>query len=121
MWYDRANLRFVAMCAAMNGNYLESKGGAQMLAANVGPHVKDMPALGGFMTVPLAVEVRFHKWNEILKAPQPGESMRAATVFLHFARGLALAATGKIDGAEAETRIIAVTRRHTPAVAVFPD
>ncbi|HEX4543173.1 MAG TPA: hypothetical protein VH114_08395, partial [Candidatus Acidoferrum sp.] len=71
MMYYSHNLHFIAMAAAMNGNYLESRRGAQMLAANVGPHVKDMPALGGFMTVPLAVEVRFHKWNEILKTPPP--------------------------------------------------
>src|SRR6266851_4214626 len=71
MMYYSHNLHFIAMCAAMNGNYPESRRGAQLLAANVGPHVKDMPPLEGFMTVPLAVEVRFHKWKEILKTPQP--------------------------------------------------
>ncbi len=119
MMYYSHNLHFIAMCAAMNGNYVESKRGAQMLAANVGPHVKDMPALGGFMTVPLAVEVRFHKWNEILKAPQPDASMQTAAVFWHFARGLALAATGKIEDAEAEHRIVAEAEEKTPADAVF--
>src|ERR1700692_3982626 len=43
MMYYSHNLHFIAMAAAMNGNYLESRRGAQMLAANVGPHVKDMP------------------------------------------------------------------------------
>jgi len=119
MMYYSHNLHFIAMCAAMNGNYVESKRGAQMLAANVGPHVKDMPALGGFMTVPLAVEVRFHKWNEILKTPQPDESMQTATVFWHFARGLALAATGKTEEAEAEHKIVAEAEEKTPEDAVF--
>jgi tetratricopeptide (TPR) repeat protein len=119
MMYYSHNLHFIAMCAAMNGNYLESKRAAQLLAANVGPHVKDMPALGGFMTVPLAVEVRFHKWNEILKAPQPDESMQTAAVFWHFARGLALAATGKIEAAEAEHKIVAEAEEKTPPDAVF--
>jgi tetratricopeptide (TPR) repeat protein len=119
MMYYSHNLHFIAMCAAMNGNYLESKRGAQLLAANVGPHVKEMPALGGFMTVPLAVEVRFHKWNEILKAPQPDKSMQAAAVFWHFARGVALAATGKIEDAEAERKIVAEAEEKTPPDAVF--
>src|SRR5258708_39023452 len=119
MWYDRANLRFVAMCAAMNGNYLESKGGAQMLAANVGPHVKEMPPLEGFMTVPLAVEVRFHKWNEILRAPRPDASMQTATVFWHFARGVALAGTGKLEEAEAEHKLVAEAEEKTPPDAIF--
>jgi len=90
-----------------------------MLAANVGPHVKEMPALGGFMTVPLAVEVRFHKWNEILKTPQPDESMQTATVFWHFARGVALAATGKVEEAEAEHKVVAEAEEKTAPDAIF--
>src|SRR6267142_4411037 len=119
MMYYSHNLHFIAMAAAMNGNYLESRGGAQLLAANVGPHVKDMPPLEGFMTVPLAVEVRFHKWNEILKAPQPDASMQTATVFWHFARGLALASTGKLDEAEAEYKIVAEAEEKTSPDAIF--
>jgi tetratricopeptide (TPR) repeat protein len=119
MMYYSHNLHFIAMCAAMNGNYLESRRGAQMLAANVGPHVKEMPPLEGFMTVPLAVEVRFHKWNAILKAPQPDASMQTATVFWHFARGVALAATGKIEEAEAEHKIITEAEEKTPPDLVF--
>jgi tetratricopeptide (TPR) repeat protein len=119
MMYYSHNLHFIAMAAAMNGNYPESRRGAQMLAANVGPHVKDMPPLEGFMTVPLAVEVRFHKWNEILKAPQPDSAMHTATVFWHFARGLALAGTGKLDEAEAEHKIVAEAEEKTSPDAVF--
>jgi tetratricopeptide (TPR) repeat protein len=119
MMYYSHNLHFIAMSAAMNGNYLESRRGAQLLAANVGPFVKDMPPLEGFMTVPLAVEVRFHKWNEILKAPQPDPAMHAATVFWHFAHGLALAATGKLDEAEAEHKIVAEAEEKTPPDAIF--
>jgi tetratricopeptide (TPR) repeat protein len=119
MMYYSHNLHFIAMAAAMNGNYVESRRGAQLLAANVGPHVKDMPALGGFMTIPLTVEVRFHKWNEILKAPRPDPATQTATVFWHFARGLALAATGKLEEAEAERKIVAEAEEKTPPDAVF--
>jgi tetratricopeptide (TPR) repeat protein len=119
MMYYSHNLHFIAMAAAMNGNYLESRRGAQLLSANVGPHVKDMPPLEGFMTVPLAVEVRFHKWNEILKAPQPDPAMHTATVFWHFAHGLALAGTGDLDGAEAEHKIVAEAEEKTPPDAIF--
>ena len=119
MMYYSHNLHFIAMAAAMNGNYAEARRGAQLLAAIVGPHVKEMPPLGGFMTVPLAVEVRFHKWNEILKMPQPDPSMQTATVFWHFARGLALAATGKLDEAEAEHTIIAEAEAKTSPDEIF--
>lgn len=118
MYYSH-NLHFIAMAAAMNGNYAESRRGAQLLAANVGPHVKDMPALGGFMTVPMAVEVRFHKWNEILKMPPPDPAIETATVFWHFARGLALAGTGDLHGAEAEHTIVAAAEEKTSPDAIF--
>ncbi|HKW33089.1 MAG TPA: hypothetical protein VJN92_08790 [Candidatus Acidoferrum sp.] len=119
MMYYSHNLHFIAMAAAMNGNYAEARRGAQLLAANVGPHVKEMPPLGGFMTVPLAVEVRFHKWNEILKTPEPDVSIQTANVFWHFARGLALAGTGDLDGAEAEHKIVTAAEEKTSPDAIF--
>ena len=119
MMYYSHNLHFIAMSAAMNGNYPEARRGAQLLAANVGPHVKEMPPLGGFMTVPLAVEVRFHKWNEILKTPEPDAAMPTANIFWHFARGLALAGTGKLDEAEAEHKIVTTAEEKTSPDAIF--
>ena len=65
----------------MNGNYAESKKNAELLMANVAPHVKEMPPLEGFTTIPIAVEVRFHHWGEILKMSQPNPTMKTTTVF----------------------------------------
>ena len=119
MMYYSHNLHFIAMCAAMNGNYGESRKNADLLVENVGPHVKDMPPLEGFMTMPMAVEVRFHHWNEILKMPQPNAGMKTATVFWHFGRGLALAGTGKITDAEAEYKIVSDAEEATSPDVIF--
>jgi len=119
MMYYSHNLHFIAMCAAMNGNYAESKQNAELLVANVGPHVKDMPPLEGFMTIPVAVEIRFHHWNEILKMPQPDAAMKTATVFWHFGRGMALAGTGKVTDAEAEYKIVSDAEAATPPDVIF--
>ena len=119
MMYYSHNLHFIAMCAAMNGNYVESKKNAELLVANVGPHVKAMPPLEGFMTIPAAVEVRFHHWNEILKMPQPDAAMKTATVFWHFARGMAFAGLGKVTEAEAEYKIVSDAEAATPPDVVF--
>jgi tetratricopeptide (TPR) repeat protein len=119
MMYYSHNLHFIAMCAAMDGNYLQARRVAQTLAANVGPHVKEMPPLESWMTVPLAVEVRFHKWNEILKTPQPDAAMQLETAFWHFARGMALAATEKLDEADAEYQMVKEAEEKTPADAIF--
>jgi tetratricopeptide (TPR) repeat protein len=119
MMYYSHNLHFVAMCGAMNGRYAEARKNADLLAANVGPHVKEMPPLEGFMTIPVAVEVRFHHWSEILKMPAPDPSMKTATVFWHFGRGLALAGTGKVSEAEAEYKIVSEAEAATPPDVIF--
>jgi tetratricopeptide (TPR) repeat protein len=119
MMYYSHNLHFIAMCAAMNGNYAESKKNADLLVANVGPHVKEVPPLEGFMTIPMAVEIRFHHWNEILKMPQPDAALKTASVFWHFGRGMALAGTGKVTEAEAEYKIVSDAEAATPPDVIF--
>jgi len=119
MMYYSHNLHFIAMCASMNGNYAEAKKNADMLAEHVGPHVKEMPPLEGFMTIPIAVEIRFHHWNEILQMPQPDPAMKTTTVFWHFARGMALASTGKLSEAEGEYKIVSEAEKNTPPDVVF--
>ncbi len=118
MYYSH-NLHFIAACSSMNGNYAEARKAAEMLATHVGPHVKDVPPLEGFMTVPIAVEVRFQKWDQILAMPQPAAAMQTATVFWHFARGMALAAKGKVTEAEAEHHIVSDAADKTPPDQVF--
>jgi tetratricopeptide (TPR) repeat protein len=119
MMYYSHNLHFIAMCASMNGNYAEARKNADLLVANVGPHVKDVPPLEGFMTIPMAVDVRFHKWNEILAMPQPDAAMKITTGFWHFSRGMALAGTGKLSEAEAEYKIVSEAEQNTPPDVVF--
>src|SRR5712691_4491315 len=119
MMYYSHNLHFIAMCSAMTGDYAESHKAAEMLATHVAPGVKDMPLLEGFMTIPMAVDVRFHKWNEILKMPAPDATMKTATVFWHFGRGLALAGTGRVPEAEAEYKIVSDAEAATPPDVIF--
>src|SRR5271165_5340856 len=119
MMYYSHNLHFVAMCAAMNGNYAESKKNAELLMANVAPHVTEMPPLEGFTTIPIAVEVRFHHWNEILKMPKPDPTLKTTTIFWHFARGMALAGTGRVGEAAAEYKIVSDAEAGTPPDLIF--
>jgi tetratricopeptide (TPR) repeat protein len=118
MYYSH-NLHFIAACASMSGDYTQAHKAAGMLASHVAPHVKEMPPLEGFMTVPMAVEIRFQKWDDILKMPQPDASMKATTVFWHFGRGMALAGKGKLNEAEAEYKIVSEAQQQTPPDAIF--
>ena len=119
MMYYAHNLHFMATCAAMEGNYLQAKRSAAQLASFVGQHVKAMPEVEGYMTVPFLVEARFHKANEILKMPRPDPSLQMTTVFWHFAQGLALASTGKLDEAESEYSFLLEAQGKTPSDAFF--
>jgi tetratricopeptide (TPR) repeat protein len=119
MMYYSHNLHFIAMCAAMNGNYAESKKNADLLAAHVGPAVKEMPPLEGFMTIPMAVDVRFHRWDSILAMKPPDPEMKVTTVFWHFSRGMAFAGKGRVSEAEAEYKIVAEAEKATPEDVVF--
>jgi tetratricopeptide (TPR) repeat protein len=119
MMYYSHNLHFIAMCSAMTGDYAEAKKAGDMLAVHVGPAVKDMPPLEGFMTIPMAVAVRFHKWDDILAMKAPDPEMKTAVGFWHFARGMALAGKGKTGEAEAEYKIVADAEKATPPDAIF--
>ena len=119
MMYYSHNLHFIAMCSAMTGDYAESHKAAEMLATHVAPAVKDMPPLEGFMTIPMAVDVRFHKWDAILATKAPDAEMKATTGFWHFARGMALAGKGRTSEAEAEYKIVAEAEKATSPDAVF--
>jgi len=119
MMYYSHNLHFIAMCSAMNGDYAEAKRAGDMLAAHVGPGVKQMPPLEGFMTIPAAVDVRFHKWDAILASKAPDPDMKTATVFWHFARGMAFAGKGKTTEAEAEYKVVSDAEKATPPDVIF--
>src|ERR1700704_3665260 len=119
MMYYSHNLHFIAMCSAMVGDYTESQKSAEMLAVHVGPAVKQMPPLEGFMTIPMAVDVRFHKWDAILALKEPAPEMKTVVGFWHFSRGMALAGKGKISDAEAEYKIVSEAEKATPPDAIF--
>ena len=62
---------------------------------------------------------RIEKWDDILKMQQPDPKLKIVTTFWHYARGMALAATGKPDEADQEHSIIVAAKDATPADAIF--
>lgn len=119
MMYYSHNLHFIAICASMNGNYAEAKQKADMLAAHVRPHAKEMPPIEPFAAIPYAVDVRFHKWDSILKTPKPDADFKATTLFWHFARGMAFAGKGNVPEAQKEYEVLAEAEKNIPEDAIF--
>ena len=58
--------------------------------------------LDAFMPTAIHVMVRFGKWEEILKEPQPPEYLPMSRAIWRYARALAYASTGQVDKAEIE-------------------
>jgi hypothetical protein len=119
MMYYSHNLHFLAYATGMAGQFAEAKQAADQLEAHVGPLVKEMPMLEGFMTMSPFVLARFHRWDEILKRPEPDSAMPIRALAWRYARALAYAATGQIEKAEAERNSFAAAVKLVPAEAMF--
>ncbi|WP_369176306.1 hypothetical protein [Streptomyces mutabilis] len=60
--------------------------------------------LEGFLAMRVHVLIRFGRWADILRLPLPADPRLycVTTAMIHYARGVALSATGRVDEAEAE-------------------
>ncbi|HEV7700383.1 MAG TPA: tetratricopeptide repeat protein [Pyrinomonadaceae bacterium] len=92
--YTNHNIHFLACASAMRGRYGEAMSRARELQKNALEMLSEMPMLEYFALYPMVVEIRFHKWENIKKIPEPPATAYAMTAFRHFARGLAYAMTG---------------------------
>ncbi|MEG8277340.1 hypothetical protein [Streptomyces sp. AHA2] len=64
--------------------------------------------LEGFLAMRVHVLIRFGRWEDILDLPAPAdpELYAVTTAMHHYARGVALSATGEVDRAEAERELL---------------
>jgi tetratricopeptide (TPR) repeat protein len=118
MYYSH-NLHFLAIAESMCGRFAEALAAAHQLEAYVGPQVKAMPMLEGFMTVSPLVLVRFNRWDAIEKLGAPDKNMVGTTAVWHFARGMALTGKGRAKEAAAELDALIATQKLIPADASF--
>lgn len=117
LMYFNHNVHMLAAAQSEAGNYAGAIKAANELAANVGPNVKAMPMLEMFMPYPIIALTRFHKWDEIMKYPQPAPEMLITKAHWHLSRGIALAETGKPAEAEMELSALRETAKNIPASA----
>jgi len=118
MYYSH-NLHFLAIAESMSGRFAPAIAAAKQLEAHVGPHIKAMPMLEGFMTVSPLLLLRFNRWDDIEKLPAPDKSMVGTNALWHFARGMAFEAKGRAKEAAAELDELIATRKLVPADAGF--
>jgi tetratricopeptide (TPR) repeat protein len=121
MMYYSHNLHFLAVAHALQGRFKDAKKAADDLAAHVGPHVKDMPMLEGFMPTPILIQVRFRRWDDILQTPAPDENQKIARSLWHFARGLAVVAKSDARNASDELKALRAVVQAIPEDMKYGD
>jgi tetratricopeptide (TPR) repeat protein len=118
MYYSH-NLHFLVEAYNRQGNYGAAVASAQRLADNVSGHIKEMPMLEGFLPSVMFVQLRFNRWDEILKMPEPAKEMLITNALWHYARGVALAGKGQKAEAQKERDIFASTAKGVPGETPF--
>ena len=118
MYYSH-NLHFALEAYNRMGRFAAAERVARQLEENVRGHIQAMPMLEGFLPSVLFVRLRFSRWAEVLAAPEPAADAPVTRVLWHYARGVALAATGKPDEAEAARQAFAAAARSTPGETPF--
>ena len=122
MMYYSHNLHFGAISASMQGHCNAAKDSADRLAANLQPAAKEMPAMvEPFLGIPLAMAVRCGRWDELLAMSEPASQTAALKMAWLYSRGMALAARGKTDEAEAlEQKLVALEKAQSHGDIFMP-
>lgn len=117
--YFSHNLHFQVENFNRTGQYSEARRAARELEVNVQQHAKAMPMVEGFLPYPMFVLLRFGKWEEMLKVPEPDQSQQITNTVWHYARGVALAATGKAAEAQREQQTFSASVKNIPGETPF--
>ena len=119
--YRAHNFHFLAFAATFGGRAEEAIDAARALVRELPIAVVQelAPFLEGFMGVPYEVLMRFGRWQELLAEPEPPAWQKSARALWHCGRGVAFAATGRIDDARRERDAYRAAVAEVPAEWTF--
>jgi len=113
--YYAHNLDFLAIAKSMQGRYRDAIETSNKLVNFTRPMIKDMPMFEPVLAKSILMWERFHRWDEIMRQPQPDASLPATLAIWHFARGEMFAGRGDLANAEAEQQAFLKTAKTVPA------
>ena len=118
MYYNH-NLHFLAFAWSMAGNWAETKKASDQLSASATPLLAEMPMVEAFLTLPALLNLRFQKWSEVVRQPDPGPKLPILKAVWHYGRVLALVSTKDARRAQAEKKLYEAARARVPADAFY--
>jgi hypothetical protein len=108
MIYYPHNLHFLWASESFEGRSAASLATAKKLAEQIPAEAaRAAPPAQELYAVRYFAPVRFGKWDQLLAEPAPPDDLRYATGMYHWGRGMAFAATGKLDEAAGEQSALA--------------
>jgi tetratricopeptide (TPR) repeat protein len=110
-------LQYLAIASAMEGRFVDAITTARRLERHVSPHLEKMSHLDSVNSMTPLILVRFRRWDDVLKLPEPEATKKFSTLYRHFARGMAYAATRNLEEAEKERQIFSAAVKATPPKA----
>jgi tetratricopeptide (TPR) repeat protein len=119
MAYFAHNLHFLADSEMMRGRLAGARRAAADMAEKLAPHTQMMPMVESLITMKTAVLLRFGRHDEMLALAQPPADHPVEVAWWHFARGVALARTGKVDEAAKARAALVETSAKVPNEALF--
>jgi tetratricopeptide (TPR) repeat protein len=120
-FYRIHNYHFLVYGAMFDGQSELAMNTARMIAEQVPEDmlVAQVDFLDAFMATPLHVLVRFGRWDDILKEPKPADHLPMTQSIWRYARGVAYAATGKVDEAKHEQVAFLETKELVPETSIL--
>ena len=119
MMYYPHNLHFLADSHMMQGRFGDAKQAADRAAEQLNPHAAMMPMVESMVVMPVSVLMRFSRHADVLALQAPPAERPVQRAWHHFARGTALAKTGKVDEAAAERTLLTTAIAAVPETAAF--
>ncbi len=118
--YHPHNIHFIVVARMAQGRFEDAWRAALELEKAGLPGVNFMPEMADyFVPNPLFVLVRFGKWDEILKLPEPHEKLPVTRALHQFGRALALQAKARRAEAQAGRERFEAFRKGLPAAYPF--
>jgi tetratricopeptide (TPR) repeat protein len=116
-FYRAHNYQFLAWARMFQGRRADALHAARELVRQIPPElVRAAPQyVESYLGTPYHVLVRFGRWDEILREPEPAAELLATRADWHYARGIALAALGRVEEAAFEQVAFEGAAKKVPA------
>ncbi|MFN2383861.1 MAG: hypothetical protein ABR559_06305 [Gemmatimonadota bacterium] len=102
-FYYPHNLHFLGLVSMLSGRGQAAIDAARQAAARMPVEIaRAVPDAAAFLAYPHLTLMTFGRWEDVLAEPWPPDDITLAAGQVHYARGVAFAATGRVAEAQAE-------------------